>query len=323
MASSDLAAAINNVKIKFNDAFTYYADHVATDMERAFAEKYRGSIDKMFSNSEGAPDAVAKEIRTLMGRIFSSELRAQEWLANAAITRNTGATHTKLNKGSLISGARADVSPLYSRAYTPQTSVQNQNLKNSDIESEVSSAKMKMGKSWANRGTAGYKTINTAKGALDGSLPKGYFDFETVGDIGGKNFAITEMALKSGNKMSKQYFQLTNDAASSIRKTIRDLEMGNSVAESALRSAYRMLDYSMDDLGHVVSSHSSLDPTKDWINPNSANGKALIAKMKLGLDIMSGKAGAKGLMTLTNPEIDSWTGHGQSIRKAFEGVFGH
>ena len=206
--SQGLQNAVKEVKQRFEEAFTNYANSVTSDVEKAFVNNYKGKgkITKLFAENI-APDVVAKDIQKLIGRTFASNIKAQDWLKNAVTPVYSGQQAT-LKTGSIIQPAKNNAKTLYYNGYKNQVPIQNTNINNDSIKGKPVGVNMKVGTSWANKGTAGYTTIKTASNAIKSNAQRGYFDFETVGDIGGNNFSITEMSLRAGQKDSMLYFEL-------------------------------------------------------------------------------------------------------------------
>jgi hypothetical protein len=88
-----------------------------------------------------------------------------------------------------------------------------------------------------------------------------FFDFETVGDLGDKDFGIIEMATKTAKGVQSAFFQLGEDAARSIKSNIETVRKHGSkaISENALRSIKRMLDYKINDDNTISALHKDLE----------------------------------------------------------------
>jgi hypothetical protein len=85
-----------------------------------------------------------------------------------------------------------------------------------------------------------------------------------------------------------------------------------------------MADYTTEYINgtsQIVAKHTSTKPGS-FIDTSTKTGKALIQKMKSGLDIMSGKtSGVSNLVRLPD-KVNHWQGHAGSVQKIFSDMFG-
>jgi hypothetical protein len=88
-----------------------------------------------------------------------------------------------------------------------------------------------------------------------------FFDFETVGDLGAKDFGIIEMAAKTAAGMKNAFFQLGDEAANAIKENIASVRKSGSksISSNALRSITRMLDYSLNNDNTISAVHKNLE----------------------------------------------------------------
>jgi hypothetical protein len=109
---------------------------------------------------------------------------------------------------------------------------------------------------------------------------------------------------------------LSQEAIKGINSTIDAIEKGERVTEDQMRSAIRMMDYAVETIdgnSTIVARHVGLKDNLT-IDPSTKIGKDIIASMRRGSDIMSGKINTSNLTRFKKSSLPddarSWTEHG-------------
>lgn len=245
-------APMNEAFTKMMDGFSANSSKVISD----FGKKYRDSFAEMF---DGIVDSIQYDDKgmPLLGTKSGG----------TAPSKTNSATRTMQSK---LHSAQLELTQLLSRSYKVQSHAAKDN--SSDAVYTQGSGR---------RGASGYMNIaqnqrlieTTRKGAgktaqsFSYQKPSGasktptFFDFETVGDLGGKDFGIIEMAAKTATGLKNAFFQLSDEAASAIKANIASVRKAGSksISADALRSITRMLDYSLNDDNTISALHKDLE----------------------------------------------------------------
>ena len=318
---------IDNLDNAFNEGIKSFS----SDFTKKYSGKFKDLMGAVGDKSTyGSADAAFTVINRLSGALGSYERYMKSAfspmasgnkgidLSKAIMSTPTGSIYHKNNRGVMSAQNTAvvnEVNKMQKQYKDAFIDVTNRGLSQYNTSASA----------MAKRAQSLYKT----KGKNAGQIKTdnlGYYDFETVGTVGNKDFGITEMSVYNAatGKMMNAFFQLSQDASTAIANTIKSIESGEKVSKDAMMHALRMADYTTEYINgtaKIVAKHTSTKPGS-FIDTSTKTGQALVQKMKSGLDIMSGKtAGVSNLVKLPD-KIDHWQGHSQSVQKIFNDLFG-